>query len=444
MDQDSDWSDEAVPEREQKPNKDATTPVEVANDKTQFDELFGSGSDTDDDRVSAVGSDDNADKQPRESVLASYARSSDSDDDAMLDDQLTQQEAAPLKKQRVDLDIKLPRIPSLHEQSDTRLLCKVPNFLHIEHRPFDPATFQHEVDGDEKAYEETGTVKLRVENALRWRFHPDSQDRSRTAPMQTNVRMLKWSDGTESLAVGGEIFDIAYKSLLDEKQYLVMETASGTEWVCQGKLDQGISLRPATLKSITHKKLTATMLNAHAKKVNRIKMVHRLHNPEQAKKEAEKLEAELIRVQRKAEMQQRTGGQGRRKGYTSQTLNERSLEQEEFSDDDFDDEFRAAASRQHKKSAKTASKSSRNNADMDLDDEGELSDFVVDDDVVEEATDEELEEEELSEDDEDLEPEDGEVTSKKLSIAVNGTGADDSRRSTNSKRVVMSDDEEED
>lgn len=51
-------------------------------------------------------------------------------------------------------------------------------------------------------------VRLKVENTIRWKYDKDSEGNVTKA---SNSRMVKWSDGSMSLYLGNEIFDV-YKT----------------------------------------------------------------------------------------------------------------------------------------------------------------------------------------------------------------------------------------
>lgn len=53
-------------------------------------------------------------------------------------------------------------------------------------------------------------LKLKVENTIRWREFLDDEGNMKK---ESNARFVRWSDGSYSLHLGGEIFDV-YKQPL--------------------------------------------------------------------------------------------------------------------------------------------------------------------------------------------------------------------------------------
>lgn len=88
---------------------------------------------------------------------------------------------------------------------------KLPNFLSVDTRPFDQETYEDEIDEEETLDEEgRARLKLKVENTIRWREVPDDEGH---ILKESNARLVKWSDGSYSLHLGSEIFDV-YKQPL--------------------------------------------------------------------------------------------------------------------------------------------------------------------------------------------------------------------------------------
>lgn len=81
----------------------------------------------------------------------------------------------------------------------------------METRPFDQETYEDEIDEEETLDEEgRARLKLKVENTIRWR---DDIDKDGNPIKLSNARFVKWSDGSLSLHLGSEIFDV-YKQPL--------------------------------------------------------------------------------------------------------------------------------------------------------------------------------------------------------------------------------------
>merc|ERR1740137_261697 len=76
-----------------------------------------------------------------------------------------------------------------------------------ESRPFDAETYEDEMDEDQNQQDEEGRtrLKLKVENTIRWR---QGFDKEGNAIKESNARIVKWSDGSYSLHLGSEIFDV--------------------------------------------------------------------------------------------------------------------------------------------------------------------------------------------------------------------------------------------
>lgn len=94
----------------------------------------------------------------------------------------------------------------------------MPNFLSVETRPFDPSTYEDEIDEEETLDEEgRARLKLKVENTIRWKEINTATETKK----QSNARFVRWSDGSMSLHLGSEIFDVYKQPLQVSKVQLI-------------------------------------------------------------------------------------------------------------------------------------------------------------------------------------------------------------------------------
>ena len=122
---------------------------------------------------------------------------------------------------------------------------KLPNFLSIETRPFDPSLYEDEADEDHVQDEEGhARTKLKVrhnviqhdaypllpyqqvENTIRWRYCHDDEEE---VQQESNTRLVRWSDGSMSLYLGNEIFDVFKQSQGGELSHLFVRQGTGLQ-----------------------------------------------------------------------------------------------------------------------------------------------------------------------------------------------------------------------
>lgn len=119
------------------------------------------------------------------------------------------------------IDVEIPKIST--DLGKAVHFVKLPNFLSVEPRPFDPNTYEDEID-DEETLDEEGRarLKLKVENTLRWRERFNDKGEF---VKESNARFVRWSDGSLSLHLGGEIFNV-YKQPLQVNLFYVQSYTS--------------------------------------------------------------------------------------------------------------------------------------------------------------------------------------------------------------------------
>merc|ERR1712179_255437 len=78
----------------------------------------------------------------------------------------TAEEEEPVPETRIDVEV--PKITT--DLGKEIHFAKLPNFLSVESRPYDPETYEDEIE-DEDSLDEEGRarLKLKVENTIRWK-----------------------------------------------------------------------------------------------------------------------------------------------------------------------------------------------------------------------------------------------------------------------------------
>ncbi|KAI9511594.1 Leo1-like protein-domain-containing protein [Russula earlei] len=121
-----------------------------------------------------------------------------------------EEEPNPLIEHRLEASVSIPNIPLPKSSDGQHWVIRMPNFVKVDSKPFHPDTYigpEHEEDFSGGAHDRDMGIKLRVENTVRWRWTKDktpwlAQQR------QSNAHVIRWSDGSMSLRLGKEYFDI--------------------------------------------------------------------------------------------------------------------------------------------------------------------------------------------------------------------------------------------
>ncbi|SOV05376.1 related to LEO1 - component of the Paf1 complex [Ustilago sp. UG-2017a] len=135
----------------------------------------------------------------------------------------------------------LPQLPV--RRTKEHWLARIPHFLRYVTTPFDADTWDEEQE--EKALLEEGfnsqfgndvgaASLLRTSNTIRWRY-TDQVDQDGARIPESNARIVRWSDGTMSLQVGSELFDITQQT---EKGRVSTATNTGTNTPQMGSSSQ--------------------------------------------------------------------------------------------------------------------------------------------------------------------------------------------------------------
>ena len=159
-----------------------------------------------DDDAEIKDSDDDGDK-PKDSNIDDPFK----DTEASPKEQEEGEEEDPVQETRIDVEV--PKI-STNLGNDLHFV-KLPNFLSIESRPFDAKDYEEEIEDDDTLDEEgRDRLKLKIENTIRWRIGYDEEGHTKR---ESNAKMVRWSDGSYSLHLGSEIFDVSKQTLQQTK-----------------------------------------------------------------------------------------------------------------------------------------------------------------------------------------------------------------------------------
>ncbi|VDN31113.1 unnamed protein product [Gongylonema pulchrum] len=153
---------------------------------------------------------------------------------------------------------------------------KFPNFLSIEPRPFDKEHYEDE-----------------------WRYVLDEDGKLQK---KGNSKIVRWSDGTMSLCLGSEVFDITVQPM-QQDNHLFLRQGAGLQG--HAVFREKLVFRPHSTDSITHRKVTLSMAD-RSNKSQKVKVLTAVgSNPESKKAEIVRKEEERVRAQNRREAQQR-------------------------------------------------------------------------------------------------------------------------------------------
>ncbi|KAG7877040.1 hypothetical protein KL905_004957 [Ogataea polymorpha] len=252
----------------------------------QVDDLFGDASDEEVvDEVAANVSDEE---------INDVQISADDDDDNEKEVEV---------KEPTRADISIPRHPRSHVPAGDAMVFSLPRYLFVDPEPFAPATFESNINEflkdslkDSTSKELQNSLefkKLEVQNTIRWRYAKTSSDE---LYKQSNAAIVEWEDGSMSLKIGDEFFNIKLNN--NEDEILVAE--SGDLYLPVTELKKSIQVLPSSTSSRAHKILANTLQsNLRLKKSKKINTIVTTEDPELKAKEMEKAQREIEKARRK-------------------------------------------------------------------------------------------------------------------------------------------------
>ncbi|OQR66461.1 RNA polymerase-associated protein LEO1-like [Tropilaelaps mercedesae] len=282
--------------KRKKSKKASDIEEKAGGDKLEIEDIFG-------EELGDISDDDEAQDEPEQEVR----RMGDLDEEQQEEQDAEEEAPAPQPETRIDVEV--PRIKT--DLGHELHFVKLPNFLSVETRPYDPETYEDEVDEDEVLDEEgRARLKLKVENTVRWRtvYDPETGDPIK----QSNARLVRWSDGSLSLHLGAEIFDVHKHTLVSgDHNHLFIRQGTGLQG--QAVFRTKLSFRPHSTDSFTHRKMTLS-LAGRSQKTNKVRVLPTVgldpekNRGEMMRKEEEKLRAFVRRDNKQRRIKDRARG----------------------------------------------------------------------------------------------------------------------------------------
>jgi len=296
-------------------------------------------------------------------------------------------------------------------------MTKLPNVVAIQPTAFDEAEY------DEKEEEEQ--YKGYMHNMVRWRYKKDENGElvrngvDGSLIRESNTKLVKWSDGSYTLHIGKEAFDIqnvdsstsdgftglngyvylsqkaTFKNDDDDKDDDEEMQNGGTVLECIGPVASRLVAKPSSLQSESHKSLTVAVRQRTVKRA-KIAQYMTEEDPEKLKQERIKYneDADKLKQRKRATGgNYRSGGGGRRPGMNRSyleasddegydTVNIRALkkgsasnydmdEMDDYGDESDDDYDQSFVNRNRKRQRKAAEEDSDDDEEMVFDDDDE-------------------------------------------------------------------------
>lgn len=254
-----------------------------------------------------------------------------------------------------ELEIALPRFPPAIKPSEKLFLSRVPAFLQIDPHPFDSSDFLKTAEEGSKDADTSKSLRLKTqaENTLRWKY---GKGDGSTVTKESNARFVKWSDGSLSLQLGEELFDVIRKPVEDTS--LALSHPEQEVLQTSGVLSENFSYVPTSTKSLTHKRLTEELAKRTLKSAS-VSSWDTTDDPDKVQREAEKAENMANAARRKLESKRRQAEEDFGKTAADamaedeemeQTYDRNAYEEDDFvvDDDEEDDEEEERAKRLQK------------------------------------------------------------------------------------------------
>ena len=116
-----------------------------------------------------------------------------------------------------------------------------------------------------------------------YRWKEEFNEETNKLEKLSNARFVRWSDGSMSLHLGSEIFDVYKNPLQGDHNHLYIRQGTGLQG--QAVFRTKLTFRPHSTESFTHRKMTMSLAD-RSQKTSGIKVISQVGtNPDQNKDE---------------------------------------------------------------------------------------------------------------------------------------------------------------
>ncbi|KAG4425664.1 hypothetical protein IFR04_001126 [Cadophora malorum] len=192
-------------------------------------------------------------------------------------------------------------------------VLRMPSFMGIDPRAFNPDTFQPPMYDHHTESRSSNFLASAVSaSTIRYRTNPA------TGKLESNANLYKWSDGTTTISIGDQHYELQTKSLAppkdakpyqevtDSHAYLASPSIASAMLVMVGHMTNHHTVRPNkdiqddALEKL-QKNLAAATRGGRKEDRNGPELISNTEDPELQKKKAEIAEKERMRAQRRRE-----------------------------------------------------------------------------------------------------------------------------------------------
>ena len=229
-------------------------------------------------------------------------------EDMEIDSSPVAKPAPPKKVQQATL--KIPAPVALSDAVSVHV-TKLPNLMGIQTQPFDAETYLPSAEDEDFGPSAASLV--------RWRYQ-NPQEKGDDAPIESNTRLVEWEDGSFTLHIGKEAFEMDFKDsskdgfagfngYLFQSLHAHLEDTTEPKIVleCVAPVASRVTVHPTSLTSEAHKSLTVAVRQKTLKQA-RVATLATQEDPEQLKAARIRASADVHKQQRKS------GGAGARAG----------------------------------------------------------------------------------------------------------------------------------
>lgn len=211
-----------------------------------------------------------------------------SDNDIIEDD--GEPEREPVRK-----SVSIKRYAPSHASTKS-WVSRVPAFLNLDPQPFDADKFDESGKSAEELAAETNTV--------RWTYaaNDSTEEGAEKVKRVSNARVVTWSDGSQTLMLGNEHFEIKSHPQT-EPAFITSSQEDQNVLATRQLVDNSMTFLPTSTSSATHAMLARSLARKQESNQIRVGSVDTTEDPDKMQREIERTEQAKEKARRKLSAQ---------------------------------------------------------------------------------------------------------------------------------------------
>ncbi|TPX32035.1 hypothetical protein SmJEL517_g04778 [Synchytrium microbalum] len=192
------------------------------------------------------------------------------DDDDQSEAPQSPREPTPPQEDRTE-EYRLPDTGSIKQEGAELFFSRLSNLIDVDYKPFDEIQYATDnpmptidLDDPSQRHKNASQLRVKVLSTMRWRDEKD--ENGNLLRRESNTRLIKWKDGSYSLKIGDEMFDVMVNPLEKAQQYMASPIPTDALFRNRARFLKEMRFKPYGIHQRAHQFLAQELVAQQVKK----------------------------------------------------------------------------------------------------------------------------------------------------------------------------------